>query len=261
MFTTRLARLALDSITETLLVLFPPAPLPLIPNEVCGVRKDSRAVALTEKLSRLDTGARKRPTEQGGQRTRPQPCHELDGPARKPRANAPPRRKVLRSDQAKRNSHALSLKQPLKSCFRTCRANERFGLPSSFDGFAPLDQRRRVVFSDPIDDGGDFPRHKPLAIELETELLDERQLAKELDPLVISSSSPSPRHPSSRSARDRSTLRKCAAPLAAPRDGGAVNRKHRKVPQLAATPQSRLKMPPLPGQVPTRRIVAYSFHR
>lgn len=55
MFTTRLARLALDSITETLLVLFPPAPLPLIPNEVCGVRKDSRAVALVS-LSSISIG-------------------------------------------------------------------------------------------------------------------------------------------------------------------------------------------------------------
>ncbi|GAA5885781.1 hypothetical protein JCM16303_006061 [Sporobolomyces ruberrimus] len=71
-----------------------------------------------------------------------------------------PKHNPIRVLQAVRNSVALSMEEPLRSCFRKCRPNETVGLPSSLPSRRSYSSsNRQVIFSDPIDDAGNNPRH------------------------------------------------------------------------------------------------------
>ncbi|GAA6020308.1 hypothetical protein JCM11491_005325 [Sporobolomyces phaffii] len=171
---------------------------------------------------------------------------------------SPPRRSrgnnnLIRALQAERNALGLSLDRPRKSCFRQCRANETFGIPStrprpgrrsssvSFD--------RRVVFANPIDDGGDSPRHPSVAgavadVELESmsELRDKVVVALALARTVR----PRVADPYHRRAGPRRDVVVASV---------SVDDARPSSPPLVA--RSRLRTPPMAGA--RRRTVAYSF--
>ncbi|GAA5899365.1 uncharacterized protein JCM6883_005197 [Sporobolomyces salmoneus] len=262
MFASKIARFAVDRATEALLVLFPPTPLPLarprtikqVPRR--AITKRVSLEAITQKtiaIGEVQIPAATRAVVVAPSST-PIPA--------KPRSSTPRRRVVVtRTELVKRNSCALTLEQPVKSCFRQCRANEAFGLPSSLSSPRP---RRRIVFAEQIDDGGNYPRHQPLPRKTEREELEEviRRFEideDELEVLVFSPSAP-PRRPSTLPPRARSTPRKFTSPVpptrTPPRKVASLQAERPSLPSH----QSRLRTPPLPGQTPTRRVVAYSFH-
>jgi len=158
------------------------------------------------------------------------------------RSTAPPRSQ-RREEQRKRNSHALSLEQPLKSCFRRCKANAQFSLPTSPPSSRQTSSNRRVVFSDPIDDGGNYPRHPRIVVEEEEEL--ETTEEEELEPLFASPSA-APRRPSTLPSRRYSHTR--SSPVVA------------SLQVARPRSDSRLKTRPLPQNERRQRSVAYTHY-
>ncbi|GAA6018202.1 hypothetical protein JCM11491_005630 [Sporobolomyces phaffii] len=152
---------------------------------------------------------------------------------------SPPRSRAssIRALQAERNAAGLSLERPLKSCFRKCRANETFGLPSTRPGRrSSLSLDRRVVFANPIDDGGNSPRHPSIAVP------DAEPEQREAEVFVVALALP-------RTVRPRLAHPYRAGP---PRKVASLSVEARS-PQVA----SRLRTPPMAGA--RRRTVAYSF--
>ncbi|GAA5949906.1 hypothetical protein JCM3765_007733 [Sporobolomyces pararoseus] len=240
---SKLARVAMVSITDTLLVLFPPTPLPLSP---ASTRRNKQVLQAAVTTSRTRNSAPRRSIEQelGFFQT---VSYSLTGnypesrsPSLPTRSTKPTRTYPSLQFQLERNSHALSLEQPIKSCFRNCTANKLFSLPtsppSSSDRPSSSDSsRRRVVFADPIDDGGNNPRHPRLVLP-KSELEEEEEVKLEQKRL---SSTPS-----------QSPCRHYSTEIETPTLSVPKRR------STSSPPQS--SYPNLPSSVRKQRAVAYS---
>ncbi|GAA5989574.1 hypothetical protein JCM5350_002113 [Sporobolomyces pararoseus] len=285
---SKLARLAMDSITDTLLVLFPPTPLPL---SSTSSKRNQQVLETATTTTRTRTAASQRSNKQepglfatmaysltgnypDSPRTLPLPS----------RTSTPTCTYPSFDFQLEKNSYALSLDQPIKSCFRKCKANRLFSLPTSpSPSIGPSSCRippRRVVFADPIDDGGFNPRHPRLA-------LPEKEIEGEEEDRLSSNRNQSPRQhcaveaevtklsiPKRRS--NSSTTQSSSGPILPPsvRKQRAIayssspsprppRRYSTITPSTISAPRttpSRLRLPPLPGYERRQRVVAYTFY-
>ncbi|GAA5888960.1 hypothetical protein JCM16303_004685 [Sporobolomyces ruberrimus] len=242
-----------QTVADTLLSLYPP-PASATPSVSRAPLSPSQAPRRTttrntsEITPRQVTGAPKpRPAPQPIPRAPSQPERKktiLCSPSEALQTTLPQLAKPTRASQVTRNSTALSSKEPIKSCFRKCRANESFGLPS----LLPLSTRprRRVVFSDPINDGGNYPRHAPIFVPEE----ERDELTPSLDacsaPLVFSKGPRVALHPSSTPIPIRK-IRVTSLP------------RPKQVVKVESPPLSRLKLRPMPDHSLRQRVVAYSF--
>ncbi|GAA5971371.1 hypothetical protein JCM3765_005688 [Sporobolomyces pararoseus] len=283
---SKLARVAMDSITDTLLVLFPPTPLPLSPT---STRANKQVLETVTTTTRTRTSAPRRSIEQelGFFQT---VSYSLTGnypesrsPSLPSRSTTPTRTYPSLQFQFEKNSYALSLEQPVKSCFRNCKANKLFSVPtspslSSDRPSSSSSSRRRVVFADPIDDGGNNPRH-PRPVLAEAELEEEEEVKLE-QPRLSSTRSQSPcRHYSTKIETTILSVSKRRSTSSPPQSScpnlPSFVRKQRAVacsqpsrrystlttssPSLPRPRLSRLRTPPLPGYEQRQRVVAYSF--
>ncbi|GAA5989530.1 hypothetical protein JCM5350_002097 [Sporobolomyces pararoseus] len=288
---SKLARVAMDSITDTLLVLFPPTPLPLSPT---SSKRNKQVIETFTTTTRTRTVASQRSNKQepglfatmaysltGNYPDLPRSLHLPSLPP------TPPRTYPSLDSQLEKNSYALSLEQPIKSCFRRCKANKLFSLPTSpSPSIRPSSSnisRRRVVFADPIDDGGNNPQHPRLALpeeELEKEDLEEERLSStrfrsssrdcssepEISTLSIqkrrstsstTQSSSCPNLPSS-VRKQRAIAISTSSPSPQPsRRYSTISTSTSSTPQ---TTPSRLRLPPLAGYERRQRVVAYTFY-
>ncbi|GAA5949742.1 hypothetical protein JCM3765_007672 [Sporobolomyces pararoseus] len=286
---SKLARVAMVSITDTLLVLFPPTPLPL---SLTSTRRNKQVLETVTTTTRTRTSAPRRSIEQelGFFQT---VSYSLTGnypesrnPSLPTRSTKPTRTYPSLQFQLEKNSHALSLEQPVKSCFRNCKANKLFSLPTSpspsSDRPSSSDSsRRRVVFADPIDDGGNNPRH-PRLVLAEAELEEEEEVKLEQRRFSSTRSQSPYRHCSTGSETPTLSVPKRRSTSSPPQSScpnlPSSIRKQRAVaysspPQpsrrystrtvssssLPRPSPSRLRTPPLPGYEQRQRIVAYSF--
>ncbi|GAA5983701.1 hypothetical protein JCM5350_000674 [Sporobolomyces pararoseus] len=287
MFLAKLARVAMESITDTLLVLFPPTPLPLSPTS-SRRNKQVLETGTTTIQNRHVPPQRSKEQEPGLFATM---AYSLTGNySVSPKSlslpsppSTPPRTYPSFVSQLEKNSYALSLEQPIKSCFRRCKANKLFSLPTSpSPSIRPSSSsisRRRVVFADSIDDGGNNPRHPRLILPEEEFAEEEQRLPStrsrsssrdcSSEPETSTLSIPKRRSTSSTNQSSScpnlpSSVQKQRAVAYSSSPSHQPSRSYSTItPSTSSTPRitpSRLRLPPLAGYERRQRVVAYTFY-
>ncbi|GAA5996848.1 hypothetical protein JCM5350_000507 [Sporobolomyces pararoseus] len=283
---SKLARVAMNSITDTLLVLFPPTPLPLSPT---SLRKSNQVLTTDTVTTRTRTGAPRRSKKQepglfatmaysltGNYSLSPRSLSLPSPPSTPARTYPSP------DSQLENNSYALSLEQPIESCFRKCKANKLFSLPTSPSALirpSSSISRRRVIFADPIDDGGNNPRHPRLILPEEEFAEEEQRLPStrsrsssrdcSSEPETSTLSIPKRRSFSSTNQSSScpnlpSSVQKQRAVAYSSSPSHQPSRRYSTItPSTSSTPRitpSRLRLPPLAGYERRQRVVAYTFY-